>query len=149
MPKGFCKCRTNQIGLRNTITGLANSRIQTKATVTEAAGGKLRLMLGSTDGVQDRFQYDMARGEIGLKAALDDEFRTRVSVISQSEDRSSIEVYSSPSKELVIGDVVDWIFYAQPLEQSFDISAVTLRFAPLSDTGTGYKRSSNMENDYE
>lgn len=150
MPKGFCRCRFNQVGLRNTPAGIYNSIDYQNVEVIAEASTSITVAINSKEGNPMRFPYDLKGNTIKLKREAESAFTSKaLKILDQSDDRTTLDIVRQPSDPYQIGDTLDWIVFGSPLEQSFEVMGVTLRYADLSDSGDGYKRSNNMESRYE
>jgi hypothetical protein len=149
LPKGFCRSRFNQMGLRNIDTGLYNSIDYQTVTVVSETSTQITIAINDKEGNPMRFPYDIKGNTIKVKRDSEASFvGKKLKILDQSADRTTLDIVRQPSDPYAVGDVLDWIVFGSPLEQSFEVMGVTMRYADLSDSGDGYKKRDNMENSY-
>ena len=151
LPKGFCKSMSNQVGGTSTTTAIYQSKDFSKAVVTRndsVSPAELKLVLQEVEGFTMPFPYD-SEVESEVLLILDGVMAKYPVVVQKlSDDRLTLTTVVPNSLSLATGDVVDWILYSYPKEQSFEIFSVDLSFAPLANSGKGYKKSDDLRSNY-
>ena len=151
LPKGFCKSLSNQIGGTSTTTAIYQSKDFSNAEVTRdntTSPEELKLVLKEVEGLSMPFPYDSeVEAEVllilnGVKATYP------VRALKLSDDRLTLSTVVPNSLDINTGDEVEWILYSYPKEQSFEIFSVDVDFAPLANSGKGYKRKDDLRSNY-
>jgi hypothetical protein len=154
LPKGFCRCRHNQIGIRSTITPLYSStdfgKLLITATTADTQSGTLAKYDDDPDLMTDigvLFPYDLVGKSIKVFDA-DGKRSTSLAITAVSTDRTSITFALPTDVSLqeysVAGATYDWNIYGYRRDQRIELMSIDIAFSLLSNSANGNNPSLNV-----
>ena len=151
LPKGFCRCRHNQIGLRSASTALYSSKDYGLALVNTAASTDelVDIVVYAKDGIGTLVElpYNLVNKEIVVGLNADGNLITEKLLITyQSSDRTHIRFKRPLNLPLETNlEALDWIIYGYQENQRIELMSIDIDFAPISNSGSGHTKSKTLE----